>query len=103
MDVLMTEQVNQRQVAVAAFAPKGSGQQMVDLQFFLIEERFSTLWTATLLSLGQLLFGKRQVFGFPCLSFPPVVLETRIIWRCPSFDQHMPLDREPAKLEEMSP
>ena len=61
MDLLMAEQVNQRQVAVAVFAPLRAGQQMVDLQFFLIEEGVPTFWTPTVLSLGQLLFGKGQV------------------------------------------
>src|SRR5258708_20305382 len=76
---------------------------MVDLQFFIIEEGFTTFWTPTCLSLGKLLFGKCQVFGFRCLPFHPVVCETRIIWRCRSLDQHMPLYREPAKLEQVSP
>jgi hypothetical protein len=31
MNVLMTEQMNQRQVTVTVFAPKGSSQQVVNL------------------------------------------------------------------------
>src|SRR5258708_32439012 len=75
---------------------------MVDLQFFIIEEGFTTFWTAAFLSLGKLLFGKRQVFRVRCLPLHPVVLETWIIWRCLSFDQHVPLYRKPAKLEHMA-
>jgi len=101
--MLMTEQVNQRQVAIAVCAPLRAGQQMVDLQFFLIEEGVPTFWTPTVLSLSQLLFGKGQVFGFRCLPFRPVVFERGVIWRCPSFDQHVPLYREPATFEQMSP
>ena len=80
MNLLMTEQVNQRQVAIAVCAPLRAGQQMVDLQFFLIEEGVPTFWTPTVLSLGQLLFGKGQVFGFRCLPFRPVVFERGVIW-----------------------
>src|SRR5258707_4733380 len=79
MDLLMTEQMNQCQVAVAIFAPLGSGQQMVNLKFFVIEEGFSTFWTAALLPLGKLLFGERQAFRFGRLSFCPIVLEAWII------------------------
>ena len=99
----MTEQVNQRQVAVGVFAPLRPCQQVVDLKFFIIEEGFTTFWTSTFLSFGKLLFRKRQVFGFRRLSLRPVVSQTWVVWRCRSFDQHMPLYREPAKLEQMSP
>jgi hypothetical protein len=63
MDVLMTEQMNQCQVAVAILASLGPGQKMMNLKFFVIEEGFSTFWAAALLPLGKLLFGERQVFG----------------------------------------
>jgi hypothetical protein len=42
MNLLMTEEVNQCQIAVAVFAPLREGQQVVNVKFFLIEERFST-------------------------------------------------------------
>jgi len=80
MNLLMTEQVNQRQVTILVFAPLRARHKMVELQFFIIEEGVSTFWTAALLSLGQLLFGKRQVAGFRCLPFHPVVFKTRVIW-----------------------
>jgi len=79
MNVLMTEQVNQCQITVDIFAPKRFCQAVVNLDFFLIEERFSALWTPTMLSLRKLLFGAREVFGFRCLPLHPVAPETRII------------------------
>jgi len=51
MDVLMTEQMNQCQIAVEIFSPKRFCQAMVNLNFFFIEEGFSTFWAATFLSL----------------------------------------------------
>ena len=38
MDLLMTEEMNQCQVAVAIFASPGSGQKMMKLKFLVIEE-----------------------------------------------------------------
>ena len=38
MDLLMAEEVNQHKVAVGIFAPVGSGQKMVNMEFFIIEE-----------------------------------------------------------------
>ena len=52
---------------------------MMNLKFFVIEEGFSTFWTAALLPLDQFLFGERQGFDFRRLSFCPVVLEAWII------------------------
>ncbi len=40
MNLLVAEQVNQYQVAVVIFAPKGPRYEMVDVQFLIIEERF---------------------------------------------------------------
>src|SRR5512135_1121226 len=79
MNVLMTEQMNQHQVAVGIFSPLGSCQKMVHLKFLLVEERFSTFWASSLLSLGQFLVRKRQVFTFGGLPFRPVVLELWVI------------------------
>ena len=81
MNVLMTEQMNQCQVAVGIFASLRPGQQMVNLKFFVIEEGFPTFWTTAFLPLGKFLFGERQVFGFRRLSFRPVVLEAWVIRR----------------------
>lgn len=53
MDVLMTEQMNQCQVAVDAFASLRERYQVVKVEFFIIEEGLSTFWTSTLLSLGE--------------------------------------------------
>ncbi len=69
----MTEEMNQNQVAVAIFTPLRSRQQVVNLKVFVIEERFSTLSTPALLPFGKLLFTRRQVAGFGCLSLRPVV------------------------------
>ena len=73
VNVLMTEQMNQYQVAVGILSPLSLCQKMVNLKFFFIEERFSTLCASTLLSLGQFLVRMRQVFGFGGLPFRPVV------------------------------
>src|SRR5258708_38067067 len=81
MYMLMTEQVNQYQIAVAIFAPLGFCQAVVNLKLFLIEEGLSTFRASTFLSLRQLLFRERQIAGFCCLSFHPVVLETWVV-RC---------------------
>ncbi len=42
MDVLMTEEMNQYQIAIVIFASLGPGQKMMNLKFFVIEEGFST-------------------------------------------------------------
>ena len=63
VNVLMTEQVNQYQIAVDIFAPLGFCQAVVNLKLFLIEEGLSTFQASTLLSLRQLLFRERQIAG----------------------------------------
>ncbi len=55
MDLLMAECVNQCQVAVASFASSRWYQTVMDLDLFVIEERFKTLETSTLLSARELL------------------------------------------------
>jgi hypothetical protein len=52
MDVLMAEQVNQHQIAVGVIAPFRSCQQVVNLKFFIVEERFSAFCASPPLSLG---------------------------------------------------
>jgi hypothetical protein len=42
MNMLVTEEMNQCQIAVDIFAPLRFCQAVVNLKFFLIEERFST-------------------------------------------------------------
>src|SRR6266567_4327001 len=49
MNMLMTEQMNQCQMAGDIFSPKRFCQAMVNLNFFFIEEGFSTFQAATLL------------------------------------------------------
>src|SRR6266487_2007771 len=56
VNLLVTEQVNQCQIIVAIFAPKRSGQEVMNLYLFIIEERFPTFWASTFLSLGKFLF-----------------------------------------------
>jgi hypothetical protein len=79
MNVLVAKEMNQNKVTVDILAPLGACMEVVHLEFFLIEERFSALWTPTMLSLRKLLFGAREVFGFRCLPLHPVAPETRII------------------------
>lgn len=80
MNMLMAEEVDQSKIAVDILSTLSTGLKMVNLEFFLIEEGFSTLWASAMLSLGEFLFGERQAFSFRCLSFHPVALKTRIIW-----------------------
>jgi hypothetical protein len=61
VDVLVAEQMNQYQVVVGIFSPFGACEQVVYLHLLVVEERFSALWTATVLPLGQFLLRKRQV------------------------------------------
>ena len=56
MTVLMAEQVNQDEVAVAILAPLRPCSKVVNVEFFVIEEGLSTFRASALLSLGQLLF-----------------------------------------------
>src|SRR5205807_1794438 len=102
MDLLMTEQVNQCKVAIGTFPPVGLGQKMVNLNVFIIEEGLSTFWTSALLSFCQFLLGEGQVFGFGRLSLHRVVPEFWVVWRCFSFDKHMPLYREPSEFEQVT-
>ena len=80
MNVLMTEKMNQDKIAVDVFSSIGASMEMVDLEFFIVEEGFSALWTSTMLPFCELLFGERQFFGLRRLSFSPVALEVGIIW-----------------------
>jgi len=80
MNVLMTEKMNQDKIAVDVFPSSGASMEMVDLEFFIVEEGFSALRTPTMLPFCELLFGGRQIFGLGRLSFSPRALEVRIIW-----------------------
>ena len=79
MNVLMAQKMNQNKITVDILPPFSASMEMVDLEFFIIEEGFSALWTPTMLPFCKLLFGESQVFGFRCLSLPPVAFEARII------------------------
>jgi len=79
VNVLMTQKMNQDKITVGILPPIGAGMEVMDLEFFLIEEGLSTLWASTMLPFCQLLFGERQVFGFRCLPLHPVALEAGII------------------------
>ena len=102
MDVLMAKQMNQRKIAVGIFAPLRPCQQVVNLEFFVIEERFSAFRASPLLPLGKLSFRERQVPGFRRLALFPVVLEFGVIGRCRPLDERMSLYREPAKFEQVA-
>jgi len=43
MNLLVTEQVNQHQIAVTVVASEGSGKPVMNLYFLIIEERFKAL------------------------------------------------------------
>jgi hypothetical protein len=79
MNVLMTKKMNQDKITVDVLSSLGASMEMVNLEFFIIEEGFSALWTPTMLPFCELLFGECEVFGFRRLSFSPVALEARII------------------------
>lgn len=79
MYVLVAQKMNQDKVTVDILSPIGAGMEMMDLEFFIIEEGFSTLWASTMLPFRELLFGKCQVFRFRRLSLHPVALEAGII------------------------
>jgi len=69
MNTLMAEQMDQCQVAIDIFAPLRLCQAMVNLKFFLIEERFSTFGAATFLSLRQLLLENVRSRAFAACRF----------------------------------
>jgi hypothetical protein len=69
MDLLMTEQVNQCQIAVGIFAPLRPCQEVVNVKFFVVEERFPTFQATTFLSFGELLCARTSGLW---LSLPAV-------------------------------
>lgn len=101
MIVLMAEKVDQDKIAVDILSSLSTGMEMVNLEFFPIEESFTAFWASTMLSLGEFLFGGCQVLGCCGLSFHPVALETRIVGGGCSFDEPMSLNREPTEFEEI--
>ena len=77
--MLMAQKMNQDKITVDILSPVSAGMEVMDLEFFIVEEGFSTLWASTMLPFCELLFGESQVFCFRRLSFPPVALEAGII------------------------
>ena len=71
--------MNQDKITVDILSPVGAGMEVMDLEFFIIEEGLSALWTPTMLPFCELLLGESKVFGFRCLSLHPVALEVGII------------------------
>ena len=63
VNVLMAEQMNQDKITVDILSPVGAGMEVMDLEFFIIEEGLSTLWASTMVPFGEPLFGESQVFG----------------------------------------
>ena len=55
MNLLMAKEMNQYKIAVVVFTPKGSCDEMVDLQFLIVEEGFPTFSASALLPLGEFL------------------------------------------------
>jgi hypothetical protein len=55
--------MNQDKITVDILSPVGAGMEVMDLEFFIVEEGFSTLWASTMLPFCELLFGESQVFG----------------------------------------
>src|SRR5260370_39188219 len=102
MDLLMAEEMNQNQVAVAVCSPLGASMEVMDVEFLFVKKRFSTLGTSPTLSLRELLFGERQVFCLRGLSFLPVGFQTGVVWRSFSPYQRMPFNGEPVKSEQIS-
>src|SRR5258708_2218801 len=68
MNVLMAQKMNQNKITVDILPPFSASMEMVDLEFFIIEEGFSSLCTPTMLPFCELLFGDSQAFGFHFLS-----------------------------------
>ena len=79
VNVLMAQKMNQDKITVDILSPFSAGMEVMDLEFFIIEEGLSTLWASTMVPLCELLFGESQVFRFRCLSLHPVALEAGII------------------------
>jgi hypothetical protein len=61
--MLMAQKMNQDKITVDILSPVSAGMEVMDLEFFIVEEGFSTLWASTMLPFCELLFGESQVFG----------------------------------------
>jgi hypothetical protein len=81
MNLLVTEQMNQCQIAANIFSPLGPCQEMMNVKFFVVEGGFPTFQASAFLSFGELLFRECQVFGLRCLPLDPVVRQVTIIRR----------------------
>ena len=75
MPVLMAQKMNQDQMTGDVLPPVGACIEVVHLEFFIMEERFSAVWTPTMLPLRKLVCGESEVCGFRRLSLHPLALE----------------------------
>jgi hypothetical protein len=75
----MAVEVYQPEIAVAFLPAFPTWFKVVDVQFFVVVERFSTYMTPMVLAAGEFLPTGEQVFGFRRVPFPPVLSQTRII------------------------
>ena len=80
MDLLMAKGVYKHEVAVVVLSTLGLWFLMMDMEFFIIEERVFADRAYPLLLLGDLLSTGWEIFDFHRVSLLPIVFERGVIW-----------------------
>ncbi len=98
MNLLMTKQVYESDVAVGVFATLFPRLHAVGVYLFTVEEGFAAVWAFALLSLGYLHSAGYEVFGFRRVPLLSEVPQTWVVGRSIALNQDMPFNREPYEL-----
>ena len=78
-----------------------SGEDMVNMQLFIIEERVTAHRTYSMLSAGQLLLVRRKITHLRAQSLVPIGFEAGVIRRRRFRNENVPLNGKPGVLEQM--
>ena len=80
MNLLMAKGVYKHEVAVVVLSPLGLWFLMMDMEFFIIEERVFADRAYPVLLPGDFLSTGWEIFDFHRVSLLPIVSESGVIW-----------------------
>src|ERR671937_821132 len=97
----MAGQVDQHEVVVGVLPTLAAWLDVVLLQLFAVEQRLAADSAGVALTPGDLLLTGDEVAGLGPIPRRPVRPQARVVRRGSAFDQHVPPNMEPSKLEEV--
>src|ERR1044072_9359267 len=103
MNLLMTVEVYQRQIVISIPTAALFRDFVVNLQFLAVEERFTAIYTASLLPFGKLPSTGFEVTRSRTVPFGPVSFQLGVIRRCLSPHQNVSLNRKPPEFQNVHP